>query len=350
VRRYILVMKRREFLGAAAAGTALALTHDVARAAGAVTQLAAKAPPGFVPFTAPGRVVRVKKPGSLAPNGIYPKPDAAKQMLERVMTELTGKTSLVDAMKLFVHPQDKVCVKVNGIALTNMATNKEFVMPLLDAIIQSGVPATSITVLEQYGSFLAGTRINAQNVPSGVKVAVHNNSDATMEFRMIPGTGVQTKFVRVLTESTALINVSLVKDHSIAGYTGALKNMTHGMSINPHDYHLHHASPQIALLAAQDVLTSRMRLHLSDVFKVTAHGGPLDKLPQYRVPYEAVMASTDPVALDTIGWEIVEQKRAEKHLRTLTAEGRAPAYIAAAGTLGLGVADRSRIQLRDVTI
>ena len=79
----------------------------------------------------------------------------------------------------------------------------------------------------------------------------------------------------------------------------------HARAINPHDYHLHHASPQIAMLAAQDVIKSRMRLHLADAFKVTCHGGPLDKLPQYRLPYEAVMASTDPVALDTIGWEIV---------------------------------------------
>jgi hypothetical protein len=63
-----------------------------------------------------------------------------------------------------------------------------------------------------------------------------------------------------------------------------------------------------------------------------------------------VMASTDPVALDTVGWEIVEQLRATKGLRTLTAEGRPPAYIQAAGTLGLGVADRSRILVKDVTI
>jgi len=343
---------RREFLGATAtaAAGAMLLERDALAQNAQPVQLGAKPPQGFVPFTAPGRVVRVKKSGSLMPNQIYPKADDAKAMLERVMTELTGKSSLVEAVKLFVHPQDKVVVKVNGIALANMATNKEFVLPLLDAMIAGGIPAANITVLEQYPSFLAGTRINATNVPSGVKVAVHNNSDATMEYRMIPGTGVQTKFVRVLTESTALINVSLVKDHSIAGYTGALKNMTHGMTINPHDYHLHHASPQIAMLAAQDVIKSRMRLHLSDAFKVTCHGGPLDKMPQYRLPYEAVMASTDPVALDTVGWEIVEQLRATKNLRTLTAEGRPPAYIAAAAGLGLGVADRARIQLKDVTI
>ncbi len=345
----MLDFTRRDFIGSAAAGTALLLTGDKANADPPV-QLGATLPQGFRPFVAPGHVVRIKKAGSLMPNQIYPKADDAKAMLERAMTELTGKSSMTEAVKLFVHPQDKVCVKVNGIALANMATNKELVMPFIDAMIAAGVPAASITVLEQYPSFLMGTRINAQNVPHGVKVAVHNNDDATMEYRMIPGTGVQTKFVRVLTESTALINFSLVKDHSIAGYTGALKNMTHGCTINPHDFHLHHASPQIAMLAAQDVIKSRMRLHISDVFKVTCHGGPLDKLPQYRLPYEAVMASTDPVALDMVGWEIVEQLRATKGLRTLTAEGRPPAYLQAAGTLGLGVADRSRIQVKDVTI
>ena len=79
--------------------------------------------------------------------------------------------------------------------------------------------------------------------------------------------------VRALTESTALINFALVKDHSICGYTGALKNMTHGCNVNPQDFHDHHASPQIALLAAQDVLRSRLRLCIIDGFKLMAHGG-----------------------------------------------------------------------------
>ena len=175
-------ISRREFVGTAAVGTALALTASGTARADNAIQLAANLPQGFQPMAAPGTVVRVKKAGSLMPNQIYPKADAAKAMLERTMTELTGKASLTEAVKLFVHPQDKVCVKVNGIALSNMATNKELVLPFIDAMIASGVPAGNITVLEQYPSFLMGTRIHAQNVPAGVKVAVHNNSDATMEF------------------------------------------------------------------------------------------------------------------------------------------------------------------------
>ncbi|MFO0663631.1 MAG: DUF362 domain-containing protein [Polyangiaceae bacterium] len=312
--------------------------------------MAASPPAGFVPFARPGHVVKVTKKDSLQANQKYPKPEDAKAMLTRVLMELTGKGDLKTAIAQFVHPSDIVCVKVNGIAGTNMGTNKELVLPFLEGMIESGVKPENITVLEQYGDFLAGTRINQGNVPKGVKVTTHSNKDATMGDRMIPGTGTTTKFVRALTEATAAINFALVKDHSICGYTGALKNMTHGCSINPHDFHAHHASPQIAMMYAQDVIKSRVRLCIADAYKVMAHGGPKWKYADYVKVHEAVYASTDPVAIDAIGWEVVEEHRKGFNLKTLTAEGRPPAYIKAAADLGLGVAERSQITLKDVTV
>jgi uncharacterized protein (DUF362 family) len=342
---------RRAFLGGAAAVAAgAALLRSGTAQARTQAELAATLPAGFIPFSAPGRVVKVKKVGSLEPNGLFPKPEDAKEMLRRALEELTGKADLVEAAKLFVSPQDKVCVKVNGIALQNMATNKELVFPFLDAMIAAGVPATNITVLEQYPGFMNGTRINAKNVPSGVNVVWHSNNDATMDWRDIPGTQRHTKFVRPLTESTALINFALIKDHSICGYTGALKNMTHGCSVNPQDFHDHHASPQIAILSSQDILRSRLRLNVIDGFKLMAHGGPLYKQPQYVIPHEAVYVSTDPVALDAIGWDLVEKARADFHLKSLTEEGRQPAYIHAAADLGVGIADPKAITLREVVL
>lgn len=345
-------LSRRALLGGAltAGAGATLLSKSASAAEDKTVNLAASPPQGFTPFAAPGHVVRVEMPGSLQANELYPKPEATRPMLEKALTALTGEPDLVKAVGRFVHKDDKVVVKVNGIARENMATNKELVLPFIEAMIASGVPAASITVLEQYRNFLQGTRISERNVPAGVKVALHLNEDATMPDRMIQGTGVRTKFARVLTESTAVINFSLIKDHSICGYTGAMKNMTHGCTINPHDFHTHHASPQIALLYAQDVIKSRVRLCISDAFKVMAHGGPLYKQPQYVTTYESIFASTDPVALDTIGWELVEAKRADKKLRTLTAEGRPPAYIQAGADLGLGIADRSKIKLQEFKI
>jgi uncharacterized protein (DUF362 family) len=340
---------RRTFLAAGAAAAGVTLISPRA-SAGPSAPLVAQPPAGFAPFSAPGRVIKVKKAGCLEANNIYPKPDDAKEMLRRAMEELTGKTDLVEAAKLFVHPQDRVCVKVNGIAQQNMATNKELVLPFVEAMVAAGVPASSITLLEQYPGFFQATRIRPKDVPAGVSIVWHSNSDATMDWRSIPGTQRRAKFVRSLTESTALINFALVKDHSICGYTGALKNMTHGCNVNPEDFHDHHASPQIALLAAQDVLRSRIRLCIVDGFKLMANGGPLYKQPQYVKPHEAVYASTDPVAIDAVGWEAVENARAAFGLKSLTDEGRPPAYIRAAADLGLGIADPKKITFREITL
>lgn len=342
-------MDRRAFLaGAAASAAAVSLLREGVAHAG-VGSLAAQPPSGFVPLSIPGRVVRVKKSGCLEANGLYPKPDDAKAMLDRAMQELTGKGDLVEAVKLFVHPQDKVCVKVNGIAQQNMSTNKELVLPFVEAMVAAGVPPTSITLLEQYPGFFQATRIKPKDVPAGVTISFHVNNDATMDWRNVPGGG-RAKFVRVLTESTALINFALVKDHSIQGYTGALKNMTHGCNVNPQDFHQRHGSPQIAILAAQDILRSRLRLCVIDGFKIMAQGGPLWKQPQYVAPHESVYVSTDPVAVDSVGWGEVERARAGYGLKSLKDEGREPAYIAAAADLGVGVADPKKITLRDVTL
>lgn len=308
-------------------------------------------PAGFTPFKANGKVVRVIKGDAFQANKLYPKPEDARAMLERAMVELTGKPNLIEAIKTIVHPADKVVVKVNGIALKNMATNKELVLPFIEAMIASGIPAGNITVLEQWNGFLQGTRINAQNVPAGVKIAVHANNDAAMEERHVEGTrSGKTRFARALTDSTAVINFALIKDHSITGYTGAIKNMTHGCSLNPHDFHQRDGSPQLAHLYNQDVIRTRVRLNIADGFKIMAHGGPLYKKPEYVKAHDSVYVSTDPVAMDAIGWEQVEKARAEFKLKPLADEKREPKYIKVAEGLGLGVADRAKIEFREVKL
>jgi uncharacterized protein (DUF362 family) len=291
--------------------------------------------------------VKVTKSDTLQANQLYPKPDDAKKMLERALIELSGKPDAVTAMKQFIHPDDVVTVKLNGIAMQNMSTNKELVLPILDLLIAMGVPPNKITVSEQWGSYLIGTRVSEKNVPAGVKINIHNNTDASMDERLIPGTGTKTKFVRALTDATAVISVGLIKDHSIPGYTGQLKNMAQGLQTHPAAFHGHHASPQLAMLCAQDAIRSRVRLCITDGFKVMFDGGPKWTQPRYVIPHEAVYACTDMVAMDTIGAQIVDKARVDHNLPTLAAAGRPPAYIQTAADLGLGIGDLNQIQLRE---
>jgi hypothetical protein len=62
------------------------------------------------------------------------------------------------------------------------------------------------------------------------------------------------------------------------------------------------------------------------------------------------MVSQDLVALDYTGWQIIERKRAEKGLKTLEGENRAPRYIATAADAQhrLGTNDPRRIAVVEV--
>jgi uncharacterized Fe-S center protein len=73
-------------------------------------------------------------------------------------------------------------------------------------------------------------------------------------------------------------------------------------------------------------------------------------MPQWGWAFNGLLASRDPVALDFAGWQIIEQKRAEKGLPSLRAAKREPAYIARAADPEhrLGTNDPQRIERVEV--
>jgi uncharacterized protein (DUF362 family) len=354
-----MTLSRRTLLQSSAVASAVAAAALAVPSDANAKSWAAKPPAGFLRRSIPGKVVKVHKAGCLDANGLYPSFEDAAAMLERALTELTGKATLKEALGEFIHPEDIVAIKPNGIAgreTMKMAANKEYVVALVKGLIDLGVPAANITIFEQYRDFLFATRCitdkqaltPAPEFPAGVKMKVHLNSDAVME--AIDVNGIATKYVTPFTEATAVINVTQIKDHGICGFTGALKNITHGCNINPSSFHDHNAAPQIAHLYSQQVVKSRVALHISDASQVIFDKGPIDKSPRTRVKHEALYASTDPVALDVVGWRVVEEFRKEKGLPTLKAAGREPTYIEVASQLGLGVFDDTKIRLREIEL
>jgi uncharacterized protein (DUF362 family) len=160
---------------------------------------------------------------------------------------------------------------------------------------------------------------------------------------------VGSRLSKILTERCdVLINVPVLKDHDGAGVTIALKNM-YGVIHNPNKYHPNGCNPYIADLNMLPAIRTKMRLTICDATMACFEGGPGYK-PQYSWKENAVIVSQDPVALDYAGWRIIERKRAEKGLKTLEADGRAPRYIATAADAQhrLGTNDLQRIALVEV--
>jgi len=350
-----ITLSRRALLGGAAA---LATTVATPRlwAADDSGSLIAQPPAGFKPMSKPGRVVKVTKGNDfeslMQKNQLWPKPEVAKTLVEKALMELTGAPNLVAALGKFIHKDDVVAIKPNGIAGqagATMATNVEVVLPVVEALIQLGVPPEKITIYEQYPSYLTGTRIKKSKLPKGVKTGIHGNTDATMKAIAV-FEKVKTQYVRFFTEATAVINIGNYKDHSICGFTGCMKNITHGSITNPQKHHAHHASPQIAVLYNHEIVRSRVRLHIVDAFKIIYEKGPLDKDPKRRIAHGAIYAGTDPVAMDTVGWQVIDKARKEHGFKTLAQSGREPTYIAKAADLGLGRHAESKISLKEVAL
>lgn len=355
-------ISRRHFVKAAGLFTAGSAAGGIllggAEAAAAPENLLAKPPAEFVPLSVPGKVVKVSAKGDfpsiMQPNQLWPKAEVAKRLLETALMEFTGAPNLVGALKKFIHKDDVVAIKPNGIAGqkgATMATNFELILPLVEGLIALGVPPSKITVYEQYPSYLVGTRVGLKRnpLPDGVVTGTHNNNHHTMR-DIVVYQGIKTRYCHFFTQATAVIDLTMIKDHSICGYTGCLKNITHGNINNPHEHHAHNASPQIAMLYNHPIVTSRVRLHVVDAFKIMYDKGPLDKDPATRIPHGAVYVSTDPVALDTVGWQLIDRERTARGLKTLKEAKREPRYIQTASELGLGLHDLNAIRLKQLEV
>jgi uncharacterized protein (DUF362 family) len=126
----------------------------------------------------------------------------------------------------------------------------------------------------------------------------------------------------------AIINLPILKDHGITGTTAALKNF-YGAIHNPNKYHPNGGDPYIADVNMLEPLRRKVRLHICDAITAQCEGGPSFN-PRWQWAYNGLLVSRDPVALDHTAWQVLERQRAEKGLKSLTAEGRAPHYIATA--------------------
>jgi uncharacterized protein (DUF362 family) len=112
---------------------------------------------------------------------------------------------------------------------------------------------------------------------------------------------------------------------------------------NPNKLHDEGCNPYVPHLAADPLVHEKLRLTVVDGTTGQFHNGP-GYAPSWAWPYQAFLASTDAVAADVVAWRVIEEKRKEKGLKSLAAEGREPKAIAAAGKLGLGRWEESRIE------
>ena len=267
------------------------------------------------------------------------------QLLDRAVQATYQADSPLEAWRKVVRPGEVVGLKVNCLGGRGNATRPELVDAVTERLRQAGI--TEIVVWDRQNSDLERAHFKVIERSSGLRCFGNDAMGFEEDLAMFGQAG--SRICRTLTQTCdAIINLPVLKDHGIAGVSLALKSMF-GAIHNPNKYHTNCGDPYVADVFAFPQIRQKVRLNICDGLNAQYDGGP-SFMPQWMWPFNGLLVSRDPVALDYTGWKIIEKKRAETGARSLRELKREPVYIATAADADhrLGICDPQRIDRVDV--
>jgi uncharacterized protein (DUF362 family) len=309
-------------------------------------------------------------------------------MVDRGMRELVGGDEAVEAWKRFFAPGDVVGIKVNPVGAPHAISNYATVRAIIAGLRSAKVRPADILVFDRYRRQFIRAGYPEQ-LPDGVRW------DASVEAYDSVQLGIEgyDPEIYVPMELAALgrhdpkddrtrrshlsliasrqvdkiINVPVLKDHGSAGVTLALKNLSHGLVNNVSRSHATAATNAcntfIPTIVSLPQIRQKVVLHVLDGLNAVYQGGP-GAQAKFTWAYRSLFFATDPVAMDSVGWPIIDAKRKEAGLPPVAQSGRMgnppnpregfdirqPQHIPLAAALGLGISDSRVITHQKVTL
>ncbi len=289
------------------------------------------------------RVV-ISRDSSLRAAGGSIDPDRMLAALDRAVQSVFDKDDPVEAWKKVVNPGEVVGLKVNCISGLGNSASVALVEAVSERLGQAGIAAKDIVIWDRLNTDLerGGFKISLK----GRGTRCYGNDALGFEQSLCTHGSAASLLCKTLTRvCDCVINLPVLKDHGIVGVTASMKNMF-GAIHNPNKYHMSVGDPYVADVNMFSEFRRKIRLNICDATTVQYEGGP-SYFPHWTWAYNGLIAGLDPVALDHVGWKLIEQKRAEEKMKTLKELNREPTYIhtAADRRHRLGTNDPSRIEL-----
>jgi uncharacterized protein (DUF362 family) len=291
------------------------------------------------------KVVIVRDPASLKGNELVH--DRVAAMVDRAVTAVTGESDPREAWRKIIAPSrlknPRVAIKVNALAGKRMSTHPMLAMVVARKLLDAGIQDGNVLVWDRSDRELIKT---GYYIDKSGPIHVLSTDHLGYSARLYSHRSIGSRITRILTDwATDLINIPVLKDHGIVGISLGMKNM-YGAVHNPYKYHPDCGNPFAADLSDIPLIRDKLRLVIVDAFQAQYNGGP-PYHQQWAWNDGSVMMSTDPVAVDRVGWKVIEDMRREHGMPTLLDAGREPKYIFSAERLGLGIADLDRIETVD---
>jgi uncharacterized protein (DUF362 family) len=278
-------------------------------------------------------VVRTKKAlihGYDADRGVL------RAMLDAGLLALSGQKDASAALARYFRPGERVGLKINGLAGRNAATHVELVDELSLLLGKANIESRQQIAFDRFARDLTSSGFTAR--PGAYQCI--GNDEAGHEEELVQMPSSASRLCRVLTSHVdGVLNLPVLKQHMLAGMTGALKN-NFGCIHNPNKMHIDSCDPYIAEVNAVPQIRSKQRLVIMDALRPVIDNGPSYQPGMGEVANTLIFA-TDLVAADTVGLGILEDLRAKRELPSLAKVGMSPTYLLTASKMGLGVSDRA---------
>ena len=270
-----------------------------------------------------------------------------RAMLHAGLRALSGEAEPVRALAQYVRPNERVGLKVNGLAGRNAATHVELVDAVSDLLTALGVEGRRQVAFDRFTRDSTAAHIVDRAQRGGYRAV--GNDDAGHDDELVQMPSSASRLASVLTRQVdGVLNLPVLKQHMLAGMTGALKN-NFGCIHNPSKMHVDHCDPYVGEVNAVPAIRDKQRLVVMDALRPVLQNGPSYQ-PGLAEPANALLLATDPVAIDTVALALLEDLRAKRDLPPLASVGLTPTYLASAARMGLGVADRADIEVIEVEV
>ena len=223
-------------------------------------------------------------------------------MLDRAVGSITRKSTPAQAWEVLLQPQDRLGIKTN--VWRHLRTPPALEQAITRRARGVGIPADRIG-LDDRGA------------------------------------------LKSLKDCTALINVRPLRSHHWAGVGGCIKNYIPFVS-KPWTYHPDSCA-DLGAIWNLPVVKGKTRLNILVMLTPLFHGrGPHHFAPEYLWNYKGLLVSTDPVAADAVGVQILQAKRREHFGKEVPFSTRTKHIQVAASRHMLGVSDPLRIEVRQL--
>lgn len=270
--------------------------------------------------------------------------DVLKDMLGSAIKELSGENQVNDAWKQYFDEDETVGIKINTLAGLRMTTHQELTYLIADSLADIGIDPENIIIWDKADRDLRSAGYEIKKDGNGYRCYGTNEDYSRLTIHQ----NIASRFSLILEQCSSLVNVPVLKHHGLAGVTISLKNWF-GAINNPNKYHDDECDPFIADVNHVPILREKQRLTICDALMAQYESGPSYRR-KYAWNFNGLILATDPVALDTVGLQIIDDKRKENGLKPLQKTNCPPKHIATAADSEhrLGTSDLAEIDVVEI--